>query len=103
MERFFLYSFWLKWTVPLCWKFNSLKNKYFVVGDDSSEFALLAVVVVVVVVIADVTGDNDDDDDDAEHINDDLLLPLNVSLVKFSAISDAIFVNCGPMNACNSS
>lgn len=91
--------------MPLCWKFNSLKNKYFVVGDISSEFELAVDVVVIdAVAAADVaaavTGDDDDEDDD-EHIND--LFPLNVSLVKFSAISDAIFVNCGPINACNSS
>lgn len=102
MDRFFLYNFWLKWTVPLCWKFSSLKNKYFVVGDDSSELALPAVVVVAAdPAVAAVTSDDEDDEDD-EH-SSDLFPPLSVSLVKFSAISDAIFVSCGPMNACNSS
>lgn len=87
--------------MPLCWKFNSLKNKYFVVGDDSSELALPVVVVAADPTVAAVTNDDDDDDDD-EHSND-LFPPLNVSLVKFSAMSDAIFVNCGPINACISS
>lgn len=88
--------------MPLCWKFNSLKNKYFVVGDDSSELALAAVAVVAAdPAEAAVTSDDDDDEDD-EH-NNDLLPPLNVSLVKFSAMSDAIFVSWGPINACNSS
>lgn len=80
-----------------------MKNKYFVVGDDSSEFVLPVAVVVAAATAADVvavTGD-EDDEEDVEHIND--LFPLNVSLAKFSAISDAIFVNCGPINACNSS
>lgn len=80
-----------------------MKNKYFVVGDDSSELALAVAVAVADAAdaaVAAVTGD-DDDEDDAEHISD--LFPLNVSLVKFSAISDAMFVNAGPINACNSS
>lgn len=96
----------MKCTVPLCWKFNSFKNKYFVVGDDSSEFVLAVAAAAAVAgppalpAVAAVTGDDEDDEDD-EHIND--LFPLNVSLVKFSAISDAILVSCGPINACNSS
>lgn len=76
-----------------------MKNKYFVVGDDSSELALpvIAVAVAADPAVAAVTSDDDDDDDD-EH-NSGLFPPPSVSLVRFSAISDAMFVNCGPINA----
>lgn len=43
------------------------------------------------------------DDDNDEHIIDLFPKPAAASLVRFSAISDAIFVSCGPINACNSS
>lgn len=73
-------------------------KKIYLIGDESSPLALAADAAVADAFAA-VVGVNTGDDD--EHIND--LLPLNVSLVKFSAISDAIFVNCGPMNVCSSS
>lgn len=77
--------------MPLCWQFNSLKNKYLVVWVDSSTFVFVgaeedAVVATLV---------------DDEHSND--LKPDIVSLGVLSLISDAILVSCGPMNACNSS
>lgn len=51
-----------------------MKNKYLVAGVDSSEFELAVLAV-----------------DDDVHIND--LFPVTVSLVKFSAMSDAMFVS----------
>lgn len=79
--------------MPLCWQFSSLKNRYLVVCAVSSALTF--------VWTNDAAADDDGDGAVAEVPAAAQSSDLNTetgSLDIFSAISEAMFVSCGPTN-----